>query len=151
MTRDVAAGLYRGDNLAAAVHEHMSTAFDGTGIETAVASDAVPELRHEVAVVLSRAVRECLVNTAKHADATRVRVNLAIEGQPPYFVARVHDNGRGFDAASLDLDAARDDRFGMASVRNSMLALGGRFECETAPGKGATITLSVPLSRAARG
>ena len=146
MTRDVAAGLYRGDDIAAAVHQHMSGIFESSEVDTTVHSEAIPELPHEVAVVVSRAIRECLVNIAKHAEATRVSVELTAAANPGSFVASIIDNGRGFDASQLDIDNASDTSFGLASVRNSMLALGGGFEIDTAFDRGTEVTLTLPLA-----
>lgn len=151
MTRDVAAGLYRGDDIAAAVHQHVSGIFEGSGVETTVHSEAIPELPHEVAVVISRAIRECLVNIAKHAEATRVSVELTAAANPGSFVASIIDDGRGFDASQLRMDDTRDTSFGLASVRNSMLALGGAFEIDSAAGRGTEVTLTLPLAGGAPG
>lgn len=148
MTRDVAVGLYRGDNLGAALEHHLADVFRGTDIQTAFLSEALPELRHDVAVVLSRATRECLVNAAKHADPARVTVELASHEHPERLFVRIHDDGRGFDSRSVDIETAKSDSFGLASVRNSMLALGGAFTLTSASGAGTTVTLSLPMSRA---
>lgn len=148
MTRDVAAGLYRGDDIASAVHQHMGSVFDGSGVETTVHSVAPPELPHEVAIVVSRAIRECLVNVAKHAGASRVRVDLAVDRGPRRFTATITDDGCGFDVSRLDMEEAAGASFGLASVRNSMLALGGTFEIDAAPGRGTAVTLTLPLDAA---
>ena len=150
MTRDVAAGLYRGDDIAAAVHQHMNNVFDGSSVDTTVHSDALPELRHEVAVVVSRAIRECLVNVAKHAKASSVRVDLTLAPNPGTFVVTISDDGRGFDLSRLDIEQSTQASFGLSSVRNSMLALGGTFDIATAAGSGTTVTLTLPVGRAAR-
>ncbi|MEM7803984.1 MAG: MASE1 domain-containing protein [Pseudomonadota bacterium] len=144
MTRDVAAGLYRGDDIGAAVDQHLATVFGDTGVETSRTSEGLPKLSHEVAVVVSRAVRECLVNTAKHANASEVRVDLGTQTKPDRLVVTITDNGAGFDASSLDTEMASADSFGLASVRNSMLALGGGFDIEASVGQGTQVTLSLP-------
>lgn len=150
MTRDVAVGLYRGDDIAAAVHQHMSSIFDGSGVDTTVHSDALPQLSHEVAVVASRAIRECLVNVAKHAGASLVRVDLGIAPRSDQLTAVITDNGCGFDVSALDMDAEANTSFGLASVRNSMLALGGTFEIVSTVGSGTRIVLTLPRERVVR-
>ncbi|MEM6809086.1 MAG: MASE1 domain-containing protein [Pseudomonadota bacterium] len=144
ITRDVAAGLYRGEDIGAAVDQHLATVFGDTDVETSRSSEGIPKLPHEVAVVVSRAVRECLVNTAKHANASEVRVDLGTESRPDRVVVTIADNGAGFDPAALDTEMASADSFGLASVRNSMLALGGGFTIEAAVGQGTQVTLSLP-------
>lgn len=146
MTRDVATGLYRGEDLAATVKEHLSSVFHGMDIEASVDSDTLPELRHETAIVISRSIRECLVNVAKHADAKQVRVDLLVEQQPAQFVAVITDDGVGLDLEQLDLDASGGSSFGLSSVRNSMLALGGRFDVDAEANEGTRVTLTLPLT-----
>ncbi|MEO1596681.1 MAG: MASE1 domain-containing protein [Pseudomonadota bacterium] len=147
MTRDVSAGLYRGNDIGAAVSQHLMTVFEDTGVATTLNSEGVPELPHEVAVVISRAVRECLVNAAKHANASEVRVGLAIQPRPERFVVTIADNGAGFDPSALDIESTAADSFGLASVRNAMLALGGGFRIEAAPGRGTQVILTLPQAQ----
>lgn len=145
ITRDVALGLYRGNDFAAVIREHLANVFGGTDVDTVVHGDASPELDHETAIVLSRAVRECLVNVAKHARAQNIRVDLFARPEASKFVAVIRDDGTGFDASNLDLDRKGSSTFGLSSVRNSMLALGGRFDIRSERDTGTEITLTLPL------
>ncbi|MEO0347191.1 MAG: MASE1 domain-containing protein [Pseudomonadota bacterium] len=145
ITRDVAMGLYRGNDIAAVMQEHLANVFAGTKIETDVHCQGAPKLDHETAIVVSRAVRECLVNVAKHADAKNVRVDLIAKPDASQFVAKISDDGSGFDASNLNLDRKGSSTFGLSSVRNSMLALGGQFAIRSKRGAGTDITLTLPL------
>lgn len=146
ITRDVALGLYRGNDIAAVIHEHLANVFGGTDVDTAVHCAVSPKLDHETAIVVSRAVRECLVNVAKHAGAQHVRVDLMANPGASQFVAIISDDGSGFDASNFDLDRKGSSTFGLASVRSSMLALGGQFAIQSQPGKGTEVTLTLPLT-----
>jgi signal transduction histidine kinase len=66
----------------------------GQPVETVVVGDAPLDARTEA---LLGAVREALVNAAKHADAERITVY--VEVQPKEITAFVRDTGTGFDPA----------------------------------------------------
>ena len=128
------------------VQEHLANVFAGTDVEAVVHCQGAPELDHETAIVLSRAVRECLVNIAKHANAQNVRVDLIAKPGASQFVSVISDDGSGFDASNLNLDRKGSSTFGLSSVRNSMLALGGRFDIRSERDTGTEITLTLPLA-----
>lgn len=97
-----------------------AVAFDGPIDSTA--SDAMHE--HVIATL-----REALSNVAKHAHATKVRVDVVIERTD--LVLRVADNGTGIsDTQSLGN--------GLANMRERAEGLGGRCEF-TSPATGGTI------------
>ena len=62
----------------------------------------------------------------------------------------VCDNGVGFDltasAAAGSSNTAMSSKFGLFSIRERMIALGGWFDLQSAPGEGTTATLVLPLA-----
>ncbi|WP_026931723.1 sensor histidine kinase [Glycomyces tenuis] len=108
--------------------------------ETAGAAFVVDgEPRHlapATAVALVRAVQEALRNVDKHAAGASVRVRLAYRESD--VAVSVADDGPGFDPE------APASGFGLLGTRNRVLGLGGRFEVDSAPGRGATVRLEVP-------
>jgi PAS domain S-box-containing protein len=101
------------------------------------ARERTRELPHEAAVTLFRIAQEALNNAAKHAQAESLAISLAVEdGQ---FVLQIRDDGRGFDPASPTR------RLGMRSMRERAEAAGARFSIDSAPGKGTTLEVRVPL------
>jgi len=58
---------------------------------------------------------------------------------------RVEDDGIGFEPA--ELSSARGSAFGLFSIRERLEHLGGRFEIDSAPGRGCGITILAPLKR----
>jgi signal transduction histidine kinase len=93
-------------------------------------------------VSLYRACQELLVNVVKHARAQRAWV--ALSSQPGQTVLEVRDDGRGFDAAVLE---GRSGGFGLFSIRERLEPLGGGMRVDSAPGRGARITLRLPPGR----
>jgi len=105
-------------------------------VELVVVGDAPAD--GEVAALVA-AVREALVNVARHAGVDRAAVYVEVE--PGDVTAFVRDRGRGFDA-----DAVPDDRRGVAdSVRGRLARHGGRATLTTAPGAGTEWELVLPL------
>ncbi len=95
-----------------------------------------------------RTAQEALQNVAKHAGATSVGIRLA--RQRDRAVLEVSDDGTGFDlagpAASLLGAAAGPTGFGLAGMRERAELLGGTLELISAPGRGTTVRLILPVT-----
>jgi signal transduction histidine kinase len=87
-----------------------------------------------------RTAQEALTNVSKHAQATRVVLDLSLTSG--VLSLEVSDNGRGLDQA--DLDKARS--FGIRGLHERAGTVGGWVDLSSAPG-GTTLILSVPLER----
>ena len=91
--------------------------------------------------VIYRVAQECLHNVAKHARATQV--NLSLESTDKSIRLRVADNGAGF---TVETARNRPMSFGLAGMRERAALLGGTLAVRSAPGKGAAVTLRLPVS-----
>jgi signal transduction histidine kinase len=98
-------------------------------------------LNEPVRSLLYRAVRELLVNVAKHAEARNVRIVLDRDEQG--FRIAVQDDGKGFDVSALQ-GRGRSGGFGILSVRERLIRVGGAFVVESQQGKGTKVTMIVP-------
>jgi signal transduction histidine kinase/ligand-binding sensor domain-containing protein len=97
------------------------------------------ELRHNVFL----AFKEALNNAVKHAQATEVRVSLALETSA--FTLKVEDNGRGFSPESTPKpDTNTED--GLQNMRRRMSEIGGSCEVYSRPNQGTRISFHVPVS-----
>jgi two-component system NarL family sensor kinase len=108
----------------------------------AVAVDVAPGAagrRDELVVALAR---ELLVNAARHARATRVRVS--ISATPGALTLEVADDGAGIPDGRLD-EAVREGHIGLASAAERLEAIGGRLELQGGPGAGTTAVAVLPL------
>jgi len=109
-----------------------------------VLNDRRPKvLAKDLEVVLFQTVRELLTNVGKHAKATRVRVVLSKKGDNVRI--SVEDDGIGFDVNSIGSWGNDQGGFGLFSVRERLLLLGGCMEISSAPNSGTKITLFAPL------
>ena len=104
-------------------------------VEVAAEQPAVDASR---ATAAFRIFQEALTNVARHASATRVLVRFTISTQA--LELSVQDNGRG-----ISDDALADSRsLGLLGIRERATSLGGTVTITGAPGRGTTLTLSLP-------
>jgi signal transduction histidine kinase len=96
------------------------------------------ETRHH----LFMAVKEAVHNAVRHASATEVVFNMTVNETG--FEISVADNGRGFD---LSLQPSGKGR-GLNNLCKRLEDLGGQCEVRSAPGKGTTLVMKMPLKHA---
>lgn len=94
--------------------------------------------------LIYRGVRELLINVAKHSSVKSAVVNLMLTQDR--ITAAVSDEGCGFDAQKLAEDGSVTGRFGLRSLQRRLTALQGSLDIDSAPGKGTTVVLSLPLA-----
>ncbi|MFL5604891.1 MAG: histidine kinase [Gemmatimonadaceae bacterium] len=109
----------------------MELASDGTTIPDELGSSAF------------RILQESLTNVARHSAAGRVTIRLT--QTPALLVLEISDDGIGFDAACF----AGTGSLGLVGMRERALACGGEFDIVSAPARGTTVSLRVPLERVA--
>lgn len=97
---------------------------------------------YEVETNLYRITQEALNNIYKHARASRAGVILERRGGQAVLI--IEDDGIGFDRTEKPT-AAHDKGVGLLGMQERAAFLGGTVEIETAPGKGTTVFVQVPL------
>ncbi len=114
-----------------------------TGVKVTISSDGgKAALGDELKVVVFQAVRELMVNVAKHARAK----NVAIDWQhaADAMAVSVIDDGVGFDVNSNEVRTVSEGGFGLFSIRERLKLLGAEFDLESsATGTRATITVPI--------
>jgi signal transduction histidine kinase len=96
----------------------------------------------EVARLLYRTVQEALRNVITHAEATSVRVTLAMDDEVAW--AEVRDDGIGFDVAAAR-GAAAGGHVGLLGIADLIEDAGGRLDLTSSPGTGTTVRIEVPV------
>ncbi|MBN1481366.1 PAS domain S-box protein [candidate division KSB1 bacterium] len=91
---------------------------------------------------LFRVTQEALANVLKHAKASMVRINL--KEKEKLISLTIADDGVGFHLQAVLQDQKRG--FGLINMKERIEIIGGDFAVSAAPGKGTTITISLPLS-----
>jgi len=123
--------------LAENVHESdiLTVALDAEQYRDCLDSDAQ-------GVVFS-IIEEAVNNARKHAQATRVSIRLSVEND--LFVARVDDNGRGFDLQAVEQTYGSRGSLGMINLKERAALIEGNLTIESVPGEGTHIILVVPI------
>ena len=96
-------------------------------------------------VLLYQAVRELLINVAKHAEAHEADVSISRDGEK--IRIEVSDDGIGCDNSEIDLHADIEGGFGLFSIRERLEPIGGLLKIESEPGNGTKVTLTAPLGK----
>ncbi|BAY21876.1 periplasmic sensor signal transduction histidine kinase [Calothrix sp. NIES-2100] len=95
-------------------------------------------LPNELKTTIYRILQESLTNISKYAKATEVRIE--IEETPRNLRLSIQDNGIGFDFQQ------NTTGFGLQSMRDRTLAVGGVFNIISTPGHSCKIIVDMPLS-----
>jgi PAS domain S-box-containing protein len=100
----------------------------------------------DVRILLFEAVRELLFNAVKHAHVDSVDINLELRSDDTIHI-EVSDKGVGFDLPSAsNHEDLHQSGLGLFSIQERFALLGGHLDIQSAPGKGARFSLTVPRS-----
>ncbi len=113
--------------------EHLKAAINIGGTYRSLA----PEVEDEVL----RIAQEALTNTARHAQATQVSVDLRYHSTR--LTLTITDDGRGFE--TTDNSLAAKGHFGLQGMRERAAQINAQLTVESEPGKGTIITLDTPV------
>jgi signal transduction histidine kinase len=100
----------------------------------------------DVAAVLYRLVQEGLTNVLKHAKASKV--SIVLERKSDGLALVLEDDGIGFDPENLGRKASgigQASGLGLSGMKERVALLDGTIAIESAPGKGSTIFVQIPL------
>jgi PAS domain S-box-containing protein len=95
-------------------------------------------------ITLFQSVRELLTNVLKHANAHHASV--AVDKVGENISVMVEDDGAGFDTAHVAASSLDSLGFGLFSIGERVRHLGGSMGIRSSPGKGAAVTLSLPVA-----
>jgi signal transduction histidine kinase len=106
-----------------------------------VAAEQVSEeLPEEHKTCIYRIVQEALHNIVKHADAHDVKITVRQERDR--LLLSIQDDGRGFPAQQVK-------GMGLLGIEERVSYLGGRFAVDSEPGRGALLSVMLPLAQPA--
>ena len=119
----------------------------GLKVHLAIHADTEPA-SEDLRFFLHRAARELLMNTVKHAAAENVKTeeaHLMLERLEEHIRLTVEDRGPGFNPSAIT-ESSAESGYGLRSLREKCELLGGKFEIDSAPGRGTRTTLTLPLN-----
>jgi ligand-binding sensor domain-containing protein/signal transduction histidine kinase len=91
-------------------------------------------------------IREAVQNAVRHAAARKLAVRLRFE--PRSLQVAIEDDGHGFDSSSAAAEEGR--HYGLIGMRERVAEVGGEFHLQSAPGRGTSVSLRVPVSPSTR-
>jgi two-component system sensor histidine kinase UhpB len=120
-----------------ALATHVRRFASQTGIQADLrTSGQVSELDADQEIAVYRVAQEALANVARHADASRVEVDLDTSGEA--LELRVRDDGRGFDAR------ARSGGLGLDGMAERARLVGGELTIDSQLGRGTELVMRMP-------
>jgi two-component system, NarL family, sensor histidine kinase LiaS len=127
-----------GKGLATALREYVTRWSDGAEIPADFRVQGEREVPLEAEQALFRVAQEALANVARHSEARHAEIDLVYTRKT--VTLRVADDGRGFDPSRNP-----GGGFGLQSMRERLVRLGGHVNVESAPGKGTRLEGFCPL------
>jgi signal transduction histidine kinase len=129
------------DGLAVTLLDHVEAQRRVHGVDITLESDADLGLGLDQEQELMRIAQEALQNAVKHGAGAAVR--LSLRRADDTVVLTVHDDGPGFDPSTLPRTVRSH---GMTTMRQRARALGADLSVHSAPGRGAKVSVRVPVS-----
>jgi signal transduction histidine kinase len=126
-----------GAGLALALQEICAAYHDRLGVivEASLDDVTIPEaIEH----ALLRITQEACTNAIRHGNARQLAVSMT--RQDGHVELAIRDFGTGFDPTAPHAGS------GLAHIRERVAELGGTVEIDSAPGRGAALTVRVPVS-----
>jgi signal transduction histidine kinase len=106
----------------------------------------IPQDDEGVVLLLFQAVRELLFNIVKHAQVKEARVQVdRLEGDLVRIV--VSDDGAGFEPSRLEKKGPLESGMGLFGIRERINYVGGTVAIDSAPGRGARVTLTARVRK----
>jgi signal transduction histidine kinase len=113
------------------------------GLAVRIEDQGAPVIADErVRVILFRAVRELLINTATHAKVRAATVEVA--GLEGLVRVTVEDRGAGFNTVELERHG-----YGLLGIREQLKFVDGEIRISSSPGQGTKVILTAPAGELA--
>lgn len=126
--------------LSAAVEWQVNQFHRRTGIQCQIHDDHGEIALHDhCATAFFRILQESLTNVVRHANATKVEVELRLSGG--WLLLTVKDNGCGLPPGGRN----KFGSFGLVGIEERVLILGGTCAVFSEPGGGTTVMVSAPV------
>jgi signal transduction histidine kinase len=134
--------LLQNSTLGEALHKLAGYISSGS-IETKVIVHAEPtSLQPAIQHNLLRIAQEAITNAVKHAEASRIEVELqTLAGS---VLLCVTDNGKGFDPEAM---ARAEGHFGLRGLLSRAKSINARLGINSSPGAGTTVQVNVPIDK----
>jgi signal transduction histidine kinase len=92
-----------------------------------------------------RIFQEIFTNIEKHANTDYVKIEVIKQDSSVSF--EIEDNGKGFDLEKIEMNYLNEKRLGLASMKERVRMLGGRFKIKSQLNEGTKIYFMIPFEK----
>jgi two-component system sensor histidine kinase DegS len=126
--------------VAPTIRRYADTFKDQAGVEVNVMiSGTERRMESYLEVLIFRAMQELLSNAVHQNQATIIKIQMDM-GDTNIRLS-MDDNGKGLDTDQLE----KEPNLGLKLIKDRAEMLGGKFELDSAPGKGTRVSISIPV------
>jgi two-component system, NarL family, sensor kinase len=143
LSRRLDSDIIRQEGLYKAIGEYIDQLRKSVTKEIIFNAQGIPDhLTLEKELILFRILQEAINNILKHADASRIVVDLSFSREQ--LQLEITDNGKGFNLA--ELLGQPGTGAGLKNMQKRIRMISGQFSMETEPGKGTRIDIRLPAN-----
>jgi signal transduction histidine kinase len=103
-----------------------------------------PRLNSDMRAVIFRIAQEAITNVVRHANASRVDVDLIYSTDDIYL--KIKDDGQGFDVEKILQEGVESSTcWGLLGMQERASLVGGTCKIDSAPGQGTCVEVHVPI------
>lgn len=130
--------------LAPAIRWYAQTNLKERGVQVEMKGGiGAMRLPSHLETMLFRILQEAVSNILRHANASKVIINLRPKDEQ--VVLEIQDNGRGFDVQKATGEALTRKQFGLLGMQERVSLVNGTLKVDSIPGEGTTLRVDVPL------
>jgi two-component system sensor histidine kinase UhpB len=130
--------------LVPAIRWYAQTNLKVSGVQVEMGRDSETiRLPPHLETMLFRILQEAVSNILRHANASKVFINLRLEDG--HVVLEIKDNGRGFDVEKTVGEAVTRKQLGLIGMQERVSLVNGAVKIESTLGQGTTLRVYVPL------
>ena len=134
-------GVMSDQGLLPAIKKMANTITETGALEVAIEDFGLGErMENSLELSIFRMVQELVANAIKHAEATKVNIQLTQHEDTLNII--VEDNGKGFDRSKLDKNKSG---MGLTNIEKRVEHLEGNFTVDSIVGKGTAILIDIPV------
>ncbi|MFS0752454.1 sensor histidine kinase [Oceanobacillus sp. 1P07AA] len=126
------------------VEEEISRFEQATSIQVHKTIEVLPSLTSLIKQHVSYIISECLINIAKHAQASKVEIEIALRNNE--LIINISDNGRGFNVHSI---GEINGHYGLIGIKERVRILNGSIQINSEPKNGTSLKIEIPVEKGA--
>ena len=141
MAHNKNSGVMSDQGLLAAIKKMAKTIGETNTLKVTVEDFGLGErMENSLELSIFRMVQELVANAIKHAEASKVNIQLTQHEENLNII--VEDNGKGFDRSQLDKES---NGMGLTNIEKRVEHLEGNFTVDSILGKGTSILIDIPV------